>query len=66
MAGPRSSRLIGAGLLMVRCCLTPVLLAGGPLGGLTGRLARLDPLWIFAAAIAGAAGLGFWYRRRAA
>lgn len=64
-AGPPIA-LIGTGVLMVLCCLAPVLLAGGLLGGLAGSLARLDPLWIAAAAIAGAAGLGFWLRRRAA
>ena len=56
--------MIGAGSLMVLCCLAPLLLAGGALGALAGFWARLDPLWIVALAIAGAAAFGFWRSRR--
>lgn len=62
--------LAGAGALLVACCLGPVLLAGvfagGALGALAGLWARLDPLWIAALAVAGAALVGLWRRRRVA
>lgn len=63
-AGPVA--VVVAGLLVVVRCLGPVFLAGGLPGGLTGWMARLDPLWIVAAAISGAAGPGFWLRHRTA